>query len=82
MVLRRLKTYQFHTKLSNPSGQIPQCAACFAELVFDGEATWQAMKSLRVCVSQERQPDQKDRTWKENSDQRTEPEAVVLYTLT
>ena len=43
MVLRRLKTYKFHTKLSRPSGQITQCAACFAEFLFEGEAAWQAM---------------------------------------
>ena len=40
MMLRRLKVYRFSQKVSKPTKQIPQCAACFASWVLEGEAEW------------------------------------------
>ena len=41
MVLRRLKLYKFTRRLRVPTEQIPQCAACFASFVLEGEAAYQ-----------------------------------------
>ena len=41
MVLRRLKVYKFTQKIQAPTDQIPQCAACFASFVPEGEAAFQ-----------------------------------------
>ena len=40
MVLRRLKLYKFTRKPRVPAGQIPQCAACFASFVLEGESVF------------------------------------------
>ena len=40
MVLRRLKLYKFTQGIQAPAEQIPQCAACFASFVFEGEAAY------------------------------------------
>ena len=40
MVLRRLKMYKFTRKMVKPAEQIPQCLACFASFLFEGEAAW------------------------------------------
>jgi len=40
MVLRRLKVYKFTQKIPMPTGQIPQCARCFASFVLEGETAF------------------------------------------
>ena len=45
MVLRRLKVYKFSTAVPQPPSQIPACAHCFANFVFDGEMAWSQMHS-------------------------------------
>ena len=40
MLLRRLKVHYFNVPLPTPLAQIPACAACFANFVFQGEMMW------------------------------------------
>ena len=41
MVLRRLKIHRFSQRIPKPTRQIPQCASCFASIVFEGEVEHQ-----------------------------------------
>ena len=40
MLLRRLKVHRFNVAVSKPQKQIPACANCFANFLFEGEMLW------------------------------------------
>ena len=42
MLLRRLKVYEFHTRVPKPAAIFPFCAACFVRLLQGQAAAWSA----------------------------------------
>ena len=45
MLLRCLKVHRFNVAVPKPQKQIPACAYCFANFVFEGEMLWCQMCS-------------------------------------